>query len=217
MGDLHESIQRVVEQACAANAHAERFPKHWLFHVRWTLNRGSKSVAEKCGAVQHFDKYSQQQSELDIITVGQRTTVYDKLSQKLSVSAWKLVEAKNNKAEAAGNGAGKSAALGKRVNSKAVRNRKMKGVGEKASAAGEKSETNSGACKRAFPRLRLSTPSDVQFGPKVFPRLRLTPRPENLTRKQVFVRLRPSSRPEDQPNSKIFRRLYSHRSAVIEL
>jgi formamidopyrimidine-DNA glycosylase len=43
---LHAALRSVLEQAVAVDADAERFPGHWLFHVRWDRRIGTTAQGE---------------------------------------------------------------------------------------------------------------------------------------------------------------------------
>lgn len=63
---LHKALTEVVQVAVAADADASKFPKEWMFHVRW---------GKKAGTLQGH--------KLDHITVGSRTSCYVPALQKL--------------------------------------------------------------------------------------------------------------------------------------
>jgi formamidopyrimidine-DNA glycosylase len=58
---LHQALRRVIKTAVRADAHAERFPRTWLFHRRW---RRSSAKAAPSKETLRFD------------TIGGRTTVW---------------------------------------------------------------------------------------------------------------------------------------------
>lgn len=63
---LHQALREVVQTAVAADADSTKFPKDWMFHVRWGKKAGS--------LLGH---------KLDHITVGSRTSCYVPALQKL--------------------------------------------------------------------------------------------------------------------------------------
>ncbi len=92
---LRKSIETILSKAVAVNADASKFPQHWLFHVRWTQSRDAQ------GLKNHKDA-SGGKTKLVVTTVGQRTTLYDELSQKLSAKGRVIereMEAKRAEAE----------------------------------------------------------------------------------------------------------------------
>jgi len=68
---LGESIGRVIGLACRADADARRFPKHWLFHVRWDACKpGTDVICES-------------RPWLKVDTVGGRTTIICEKTMKI--------------------------------------------------------------------------------------------------------------------------------------
>ena len=66
---VHRWVQEVCQVACDVDAESDRFPDHWLFHVRW--EKGKKEGAKIGGhAIEH-------------VTVGGRTSAYVPAVQKL--------------------------------------------------------------------------------------------------------------------------------------
>eukprot|EP00775_Hariotina_reticulata_P012959 gene12959-13088_t len=65
MAELHKALRKVVQMAVEANADSSRFPKDWMFHVRWGKRAGTLAG-----------------HRLDHITVGSRTSCYVPALQK---------------------------------------------------------------------------------------------------------------------------------------
>ncbi|KXS21693.1 hypothetical protein M427DRAFT_93162 [Gonapodya prolifera JEL478] len=68
---LHESLAHVVTFACSVNADADKFPRDWLFHYRWT----NKKASEVDGM------------RIEFATVGGRTSAFVPQLQKLRKAA----------------------------------------------------------------------------------------------------------------------------------
>lgn len=127
--------------ACDVDADADRFPKHWLFHSRWTLGRGGGTNAEKCAKVEHFGRDGKK-SKLEMTSVGQRTTILDQASQVLSKPARLAVKERERQAaakkkkkpspkQAAAKGAAKAGPKAGKADAKSARPRAVAKAGVK--------------------------------------------------------------------------------------
>ncbi|GFR41350.1 hypothetical protein Agub_g1963, partial [Astrephomene gubernaculifera] len=88
---LYDSIRSVVRQAVEAEADADRFPKDWLFHHRWTNKRASKSA----------DGHP-----IEFVTVGSRTSAFVPALQKLKGGTAAAATAGGDAAEGDASGTG---------------------------------------------------------------------------------------------------------------